>query len=486
MKYDFVEIGTNNFDTLIQLATNERGISIEPLKFYLDELPDKPNVTKLNCAISDKSDKGTVYYVDREKIKKYNLPSWAQGCCSFNKPHVTVSNMFKNLGLDDNEFSKYETEVITPKELIDRYDITEIDFLKVDTEGHDCQIINEFVNHIIPKKIKFETNVLTQSKEICQVLRRLISLGYKIISVSDDTTLIYVGPQAYPNSSVSIVSFLFNIGNDMNSFISRMKYFFDVDRPMIIFTDYRYCHLFPTTANIYLYPCTLEEFDSYRFLGQAEKAFEKGGLMHSLANAKYRPIYHVMTWSKFDAIEKAIEINPFNSEKFVWIDIGLWQFLRLNDNFGNEFFVRRIIDNIAEKIKLCRINYNYQLNTCVTPYAGGFMTGNKSNWEKLIKYFRDKRSENIDSGYASLEEHILGEVYKEIPELFDNYYGHYLQIFDNYFNIKFNLDKAFEIINSALEKNDLVIVKDILEKINRESVSKRYILHYKELCKKYL
>ena len=36
MKYDFIEIGTSDFGTLIQSSTNEIGISIEPLKIYLD------------------------------------------------------------------------------------------------------------------------------------------------------------------------------------------------------------------------------------------------------------------------------------------------------------------------------------------------------------------------------------------------------------------------------------------------------------------
>ena len=35
MKYDFIEIGTSDFDTLLETTTNKIGISIEPLKYYL-------------------------------------------------------------------------------------------------------------------------------------------------------------------------------------------------------------------------------------------------------------------------------------------------------------------------------------------------------------------------------------------------------------------------------------------------------------------
>ena len=52
IEYDFVEIGTSDFDTLIQASDGTlRGLSVEPIKFYLDNLPDKVLVTKVNCAI---------------------------------------------------------------------------------------------------------------------------------------------------------------------------------------------------------------------------------------------------------------------------------------------------------------------------------------------------------------------------------------------------------------------------------------------------
>ena len=45
----FIEVGTSDFDTLIQVAKPETaGISIEPIKYYLDRLPNPPNVIKMN------------------------------------------------------------------------------------------------------------------------------------------------------------------------------------------------------------------------------------------------------------------------------------------------------------------------------------------------------------------------------------------------------------------------------------------------------
>ena len=49
MKYDFIEIGTSDFDTLIESTQGKIGITIEPLLFYLENLPKNPSVIKVNC-----------------------------------------------------------------------------------------------------------------------------------------------------------------------------------------------------------------------------------------------------------------------------------------------------------------------------------------------------------------------------------------------------------------------------------------------------
>ena len=68
MKYDFIEIGTSDFDTLIQSSnTTTKGISIEPLKFYLDNLPNNDNIIKSNYAVSNFNGKIDIYYVPPKK-----------------------------------------------------------------------------------------------------------------------------------------------------------------------------------------------------------------------------------------------------------------------------------------------------------------------------------------------------------------------------------------------------------------------------------
>ena len=82
MNYDFIEVGTSDFETHIQNARDETvGLSIEPIQYYLDRLPNKENVEKLNCAVSfdGKPGRDKVYYIPHETIIRQGIPHWIRG-----------------------------------------------------------------------------------------------------------------------------------------------------------------------------------------------------------------------------------------------------------------------------------------------------------------------------------------------------------------------------------------------------------------------
>jgi hypothetical protein len=184
MKYDFIEIGTSDFETLLVSTKGQIGLSIEPLNFYLDNLPDNNFVIKVNCAISDVDSIVNVFWVEPEDIIKNNLPIWFKGCNSINTPHSVITRELKEKNLE--HLIKTKTcESITWSTLVKRYDIKNVDFLKIDTEGHDCVIINSILDNsvgVLPHKILFEGNELTPKETINKTIDRLIKHGYKLIT----------------------------------------------------------------------------------------------------------------------------------------------------------------------------------------------------------------------------------------------------------------------------------------------------------------
>lgn len=194
MKYDFVEIGTSNFDTLIEGANeNTRGISVEPIQWYLDSLPSPAGVLKLKCAISRTNRPETleVYYVPEHLVRQHNLPDWLRGCNSVGDYHLQHHVLdVKHLVQRD------QVECLPIGQLFDRYDVTELDYLKIDTEGNDCDImlhLFEYLRHksstMYPKRILFESNELARPAQVQLVISKFIELGYRLVRSDYDTVL---------------------------------------------------------------------------------------------------------------------------------------------------------------------------------------------------------------------------------------------------------------------------------------------------------
>jgi FkbM family methyltransferase len=163
-----IEVGTSDFNTL---AGKEHGIYIEPIKQHYDNLP---NCIKENVAISNYNGKATMYYIPNHLIEQHSLPRWVKGCNSIHIPHKSL-----------NEYSKYihhaEIQVLRMIDIITKYNVNHIDYLKIDTEGHDCIILNDYLDtiDIRPLKIMFEYNVLSNKDSVLELIKRLTTLGYE-------------------------------------------------------------------------------------------------------------------------------------------------------------------------------------------------------------------------------------------------------------------------------------------------------------------
>jgi len=186
MKYDFIEIGTSDFDTLLQCASNDMvGLSIEPLQLYLDKLPNKDNVKKVCAAISDKEKNMDLYYIEPEVIEKYNFDPGMRGCNSLGAPHQSV---IATLGeeLYHKVVTKLSVECITWDTLIERYDVTGIDILKIDTEGHEEVVLAEYLKvcvrnpELFADRLIFEYNVLSNLNNLDALISKFEEYNYAL------------------------------------------------------------------------------------------------------------------------------------------------------------------------------------------------------------------------------------------------------------------------------------------------------------------
>ena len=82
-----MEVGTSNFDTLIgQVSDGVTGMSVEAMPFYVEQLPVRRGVVRVNAAVVGEADEAarTGYvianFVHPDNITKYGLPRSVRGC----------------------------------------------------------------------------------------------------------------------------------------------------------------------------------------------------------------------------------------------------------------------------------------------------------------------------------------------------------------------------------------------------------------------
>tara|TARA_Y100000385_G_C12943859_1_gene572402 strand:+ start:204 stop:734 length:531 start_codon:yes stop_codon:yes gene_type:complete len=161
----FLEIGSCDFDNLVYLSDKGwRGVVVEPVKEYIDNLPKKDNIVYLNFALDVSIGKRAFYEAPQEwrnKDRDYKgmgtLVPYSQ------KTHVIKS----------------EVKTITWGYILDTYKILQIDYLKIDTEGYDFVLLKNFpFNKIKPKYIKFEIKHIRDKYQ--DLLDYLIQMGYHV------------------------------------------------------------------------------------------------------------------------------------------------------------------------------------------------------------------------------------------------------------------------------------------------------------------
>ena len=152
----FLEIGTCDFDTLNHLSDDGwRGVIIEPIKKYLNNIPQRPNIHYLNYAVDWECGTRTMYVADDFIV---NEDHDFAGMSSF-YPYSSVLTQ------------EVVVNTITFDKIYNMCNITEIDLLKIDAEGHDYEILQMlFRNPIKPKYIQAEIKHLNSTTGIVDLL----------------------------------------------------------------------------------------------------------------------------------------------------------------------------------------------------------------------------------------------------------------------------------------------------------------------------
>lgn len=156
MRYKFVDIGSSFFDTSVEtFGLDEFGLLIEPIKEAYDLLPFSDKVKRVNVAISDYNGTGNLLvpenlnipqkYMTKEDVRNSDInefnfgQKYAVACSTLQDKHTLLDRL-------NIKQKKIECQVITFYALCEQYDISEIDYLKIDIEGHEHVVLKQILD----------------------------------------------------------------------------------------------------------------------------------------------------------------------------------------------------------------------------------------------------------------------------------------------------------------------------------------------------
>lgn len=187
-------------------------------------------------------------------------------------------------------------------------------------------------------------------------------------------------------------------------------------------------------TKVLLIPLSLEDTGYYQELGMIHMC----RILNPLLNAGVvdTPLYALVNWTKFYLLNKTIENNPFSSDYFSWLDIGITHVADIQYIYTDNVFT-----DIPDKIRLMilrpftQADINNRRGYCSAIRglcAAGYITGHIDSMKKLCKLFDQEIYTSLSMQLAPSEEQILPIIMINNPELFDVYYGDYDHILTNY------------------------------------------------------
>jgi FkbM family methyltransferase len=181
----FIQVGAHDgvsFDPINKFINkhNWSGILIEPLPHYFKLLKktykNSDNLIFEQVAASSSSaDSMDFYYLEKNINSEKELEDWVFGCASFDKEVAYQKNSVN----PEQKFAKQcSVATTTVSNLVLKHNVSQIDLLQIDAEGHDFEVIKGVdYSKVCPKIIHYECNKLGAYRSAC--LDFLSNNGYR-------------------------------------------------------------------------------------------------------------------------------------------------------------------------------------------------------------------------------------------------------------------------------------------------------------------
>ena len=218
----------------------------------------------------------------------------------------------------------------------------------------------------------------------------------------------------------------------LDFFLEKAKYVLKLPYPKVIFLEKENIDILKEYENENTVFVPFEKEDL--FLWSHREEILKTKLPENRQFEKDTHDYMMVQLQKTDWVRRAIELDHFKTEQFVWIDLGIYWIVKNQDIFDNG--CAHLVNCSYDKVRIpgCWIlGSGYSFDQILWYFCGGLFGGNKDNLLLFHDLVHKKCLEILSYGRWMWENNIWYLVYLDNNELFDWYYGdHNITMIQNY------------------------------------------------------
>jgi FkbM family methyltransferase len=433
---------------------------VEPVPYLFERL--KQNITDAdalfeNSAISDYYGEIQMMTIDKDVIDQGLVHSCFYGMSAVFPPKNGLGSEF-----DRPTVEKYGKLVQVPcipfDFLMFKHNLSAVDVIKVDAEGHDYRIFKQIdLKKYSPKVIRLEWINLTEEEQ-SSITTKLQEHNYvyeisgqDICAITTDLHNILYGIQEQPNTSsgVTIVTGIWNIKRDtlaegwsrsFDHYLSHLDKLLKAPNNAIVFVQAEYVDWVWQRREKHNTLVVVKELDWFKSnesiynkiqeIRKDAKWQNQSGWLPESTQARLE-WYNPIVMSKMFLLNDAAIMDPFNSTHLVWVDGALtntvhegyfWHDKVVNklEKYFNKFsFVAFPYDG---KVEIHGFTYDamcrYATGEVDKVCRGGIFGGPKDFISKANEIYYSLLAETLANGYMGTEESIFTLMLYKHPELF--------------------------------------------------------------------
>lgn len=175
-------------------------------------------------------------------------------------------------------------------------------------------------------------------------------------------------------------------------------------------------------------------------------------------------VNEIITSSKFDLVLKVINMNPFNTNKYGWIDCCVGENFSklcsdykknmlceiLNKTCKNKFYIQIVGATNKKYINEEHIEEYYSQDRCIV--SGGFFITGKNIGKKILTELYNTFKRHTNLGYANKDEMYYLPILEKYNNKIEKSYGDYNHTLNNFLNINIGIEYIYHNIIKSYQR----------------------------------